>query len=210
MNEHSFMTGKRDAILQSALELFEEYSYGRTPVPLVAKRAGVAAGTIYRYFPDKESLVNELYQHWKRQFAESIFEGLNAEGDPETVFRNCWARLCGFAVDHTDAFTFLETHHHASYLNDQSREITRDLDLAMEALILEWQTNNHVRNGDPATLLAQVFGGFIGVVKHRRANNMPITRQLDQQTADAAWSLLRAPLTNQTLKNKNPTTKESP
>ncbi len=204
------MTGKRDAILQSALELFEEYSYGRTPVPLVAKRAGVAAGTIYRYFPDKESLVNELYQHWKRQFAEAIFEGLDPQGDPEMVFRDCWARLGDFAVDHTDAFAFMETHHHASYLDEQSREIARDLDLAMEALILKWQTDNQVRNGDPATLLAQVFGGFIGVVKHQRSNDLPITRQLNQQTADAAWNMLRAPLANQTPTTKNPTTKESP
>ncbi|MFV1990426.1 MAG: TetR/AcrR family transcriptional regulator [Acidimicrobiales bacterium] len=204
------MNDKRGAILQSALELFDEFSYGQTPVPLVAKRAGVAAGTIYRYFPGKESLVNELYQHWKRQFAEALFNGLDTQRDPETVFRDCWTRLCDFATEHTEAFAFLETHHHASYLDEPSRQIGKDLDLALEAMILRWQTNNDVRNGDPAILLAQVFGGFVGVVKHHRANNLAITRQLNQATADAAWNLLRAPLADQTLSTKNLPTKESP
>lgn len=47
---------KREAILAAALDLFAERTFEGTPVPLIAERAGVATGTIYRYFESKETL----------------------------------------------------------------------------------------------------------------------------------------------------------
>ena len=41
---------KSTAILEAALALFAERGYDGTPVPLIAEKAGVGAGTIYRYF----------------------------------------------------------------------------------------------------------------------------------------------------------------
>ncbi|MGZ3428822.1 MAG: helix-turn-helix domain-containing protein, partial [Polyangia bacterium] len=63
---------KSDAILKAALELFVERGFHGTPVPLVAERAGVGAGTIYRSFESKEALVNALYQRWKQTIARQI------------------------------------------------------------------------------------------------------------------------------------------
>ena len=60
----------REAILDAALHLFTERTFAACPVPLVAERAGVATGTIYRYFPSKEALVNEVYRRWNKVLAE--------------------------------------------------------------------------------------------------------------------------------------------
>lgn len=47
---------RRAAIIEAALEEFLANGFAATKVDDVAKRAGVAKGTIYLYFPDKESL----------------------------------------------------------------------------------------------------------------------------------------------------------
>ena len=52
---------KREAILQATLELVAENGFHDAPCSLIALRAGVAAGTIYRYFESKEALIQELY-----------------------------------------------------------------------------------------------------------------------------------------------------
>ena len=49
---------KREAILAAALEAFVEKGFHGTAVPEIAARAGVGAGTIYRYFESKEAVVN--------------------------------------------------------------------------------------------------------------------------------------------------------
>ena len=48
--------GRRDAILAAALEEFSARGFEATRLDDVAKRAGVAKGTIYLHFRDKESL----------------------------------------------------------------------------------------------------------------------------------------------------------
>jgi AcrR family transcriptional regulator len=51
---------RRDAILAAALDEFAARGFATTRLDDVAKRAGVAKGTIYLYFADKETLFQEL------------------------------------------------------------------------------------------------------------------------------------------------------
>jgi AcrR family transcriptional regulator len=51
---------RREAILAAALEEFSASGFAATRLEDVARRAGVAKGTIYLYFRDKESLFQEL------------------------------------------------------------------------------------------------------------------------------------------------------
>lgn len=51
---------RRDAILAAALDEFAASGFAATRLDDVARRAGVAKGTIYLYFRDKESLFQEL------------------------------------------------------------------------------------------------------------------------------------------------------
>ena len=51
---------RRDAILDAALDEFSARGFAAARLDDVAKRAGVAKGTIYLHFKDKESLFQEL------------------------------------------------------------------------------------------------------------------------------------------------------
>jgi len=52
--------GRREAILAAALDEFSERGFAAARLDDVARRAGVAKGTIYLYFSDKETLFQEL------------------------------------------------------------------------------------------------------------------------------------------------------
>lgn len=51
---------RREAILAAALEEFSVNGFAATRLDDVARRAGIAKGTIYLYFSDKETLFQEL------------------------------------------------------------------------------------------------------------------------------------------------------
>jgi AcrR family transcriptional regulator len=53
-------TPRRDAILRAALEEFSAHGFEAARLDDVARRAGIAKGTIYLYFRDKEALFQEL------------------------------------------------------------------------------------------------------------------------------------------------------
>lgn len=55
---------RRAAILRAAAELLEEREYERIQMRDVAESAGVALGTLYRYFPSKEQLFVQVLRDW--------------------------------------------------------------------------------------------------------------------------------------------------
>lgn len=52
----------RERLLQAARELIEEGGYASAPVIAIARRAGLAAGTLYRHFGSKEELFVEVFR----------------------------------------------------------------------------------------------------------------------------------------------------
>jgi len=52
----------RERLVRAALELFTALGYHDTTTPAIAKKAGVAEGTIYRHFAGKQQFFNELYR----------------------------------------------------------------------------------------------------------------------------------------------------
>ena len=156
---------KREAILDAALALFSERTFEGTAVPLIAERAGVAAGTIYRYFADKEDLVNAVYQRAKTGMRDAILAEIPEGAAPRVAFHHIWRGLWRFAATQPDSFGFLETHHHQPYLNDASHAIAGEIDAAVTAFVRGAQAAGAMRDAPPQMLVAIVFGAFVGLVK---------------------------------------------
>jgi AcrR family transcriptional regulator len=73
-----------DRIVEVAREVFREQGYDAS-LDLVAKRAGVGPGTLYRHFPQRENLIDAIMQSWVDQVEESAAEALAREGTPREV-----------------------------------------------------------------------------------------------------------------------------
>lgn len=54
---------RQEEILKAALEVFSEHGFAAARLDDVAQRAGVAKGTLYLYFPDKETLFERMLQN---------------------------------------------------------------------------------------------------------------------------------------------------
>ena len=52
---------KREAILEAAVVEIARHGYHQTTVAMIARRAGVADGTIYLYFSNKEKILFSLF-----------------------------------------------------------------------------------------------------------------------------------------------------
>lgn len=191
-SHRAIVTDKRDAIMHAALELFVERGFWGTAVPEIADKAGVGAGTIYRYFESKEALVNALYRQEKQRFAERVIAEFPTSTTARELFRTMWMRMAKFAVENPSPFIFLELHHHASYLDDESR--------ALEARMLELFTNvvtaaqarGELKAGPPHLLMALVMGAFVGVIR----SCIEIHQELDSAdwklAEQCVWEAIRA------------------
>jgi AcrR family transcriptional regulator len=75
---------RRDLILAAALEEFSGHGFEATRLEDIARRAGVAKGTIYLYFADKEALFQELIR-WQLTPVIGAFERVTRADVPVRV-----------------------------------------------------------------------------------------------------------------------------
>ena len=184
---------KRRAILDAALELFAERGFHGTAVPLVAERAGVGAGTLYRYFESKEALVNALYRDLKLHLASSLLENFPLDLPPRAMFGESYRRLCTFAVKNLSAFNFLELHHHAPYLDDESRACDELVLGPIRTFAEHAQKAQALKELAPEILIAVVYGAVVGIVRASEANHllpMPLDEAL-RQAEPVVWEAIR-------------------
>ncbi|WP_454727492.1 MULTISPECIES: TetR/AcrR family transcriptional regulator [Cupriavidus] len=72
-----------DAILEAAGQLFAQGGFAGTSTTKIAERAGVGVGSLYEYFPNKDSLVAKLLKrHCDRMIAAFAEAFRAAEGQP--------------------------------------------------------------------------------------------------------------------------------
>jgi AcrR family transcriptional regulator len=85
----------RERILEVAL--VELTNSADTPLSVIAKKAGVGQGTFYRNFPNRETLVLEIYRHEMQQVADSAAQLLETR-EPEQALREWMDRLAQFGM----------------------------------------------------------------------------------------------------------------
>jgi TetR/AcrR family transcriptional regulator, repressor of fatR-cypB operon len=182
---------KREAILDAALALFAEQGFHGTAVPEIAKRAGIGAGTIYRYFPSKEAVVNALYQYWKTEIARHNLDNFPATAPFRQQFHVFWERMATFVRKNPTAFAFLELHHHAPYLDEESLRCEFVSREAAKHFIEVARTAQSIKDLPAELMMAIVMGAFVGVVKANRAELVGFDEKTLEQAERCAWEAIR-------------------
>lgn len=72
---------KYNQIIDAAVEVIAENGYHSSQVSKIAKKAGVADGTIYLYFKNKEDILVSLFQEKMGQFIGSIEEEIKTKSN---------------------------------------------------------------------------------------------------------------------------------
>ena len=180
-----------EIILEAALHLFAERGFHGTAVPLVAQRAKVGAGTLYRYFASKEALVNALFVRWKGALASHLMSDFPVGAPARQKFHEMWRRLVEFARTYPEALKFLELHHHHDYLDANSLRIEQELMAPLRALIEMGQAQEEYKKIQPDVLACLVFGGFKALMQLSWQGQLELTAKVLSDAEECSWQAIR-------------------
>jgi AcrR family transcriptional regulator len=113
---------KKEAIIKAAFKLFTERGFHGTPTSLISKDAGVATGTLFRYFPTKEALINAAYARAKSHMAIAIKAGIDAEPTIEDKARRIWKNTIWWGLENPEEFLFIEQFASSPYITKLTAE----------------------------------------------------------------------------------------
>jgi len=90
----------RRALLDAAEEVFGELSYDGASVAEIVRRAGVAQGTFYVYFPDKKAAFVELVRELNHELRRTIAEAISGIEDRFEVERVGFVTFFNYVLQH--------------------------------------------------------------------------------------------------------------
>lgn len=178
------ISDKKKAIFESTLELVKTNGFHGTTMNLVAKQAGVAAGTIYHYFESKDSLICELYQHNKNMIADVVDAAFSESQSPRENFFSIWKALYNYYISHTDCMVFFEQFVNSPYnnLKNHSR-----FDGLFYTFFKEGIKRKQLKPFKPELLLVLTMGNIVTIAKLNKIGNIPITDQDLNQIIETFW-----------------------
>ena len=183
----------RQRLLRAALELYTSVGFRATTTPMIAERAGVAEGTIYRHFGGKEDLLNEAYRGAQRWAAGLIAE-LQAErvGGTGELLRRLGRRIVEGAERDPAAVRMVLHCREERYLDERSRETAREFRGGLQQIMAAGKSDGMIRPG-PAELWASVWLTIVGFAAERVGNReWALDHPQLVLTLDAAWDAIAA------------------
>ena len=115
-------SGKKEAILEVALRLFTTRGFHATPTSLISKEAGISTGTLFHYFPDKNTLFDQLFLGIKMDLAARIRRYDDPVRDPRTRLEQCFRGYVAWGVANPEKYRFLEQFYHSPHVSDETKQ----------------------------------------------------------------------------------------
>lgn len=163
----------------AALELFSERGFGSVTVDEIARSAGVGVATLYRRWPDKAALANDLFASILADMTP-LYDNDHIRGPTQRQqFLALWRRLWQYARTHPNEFLFIESHVHAAFISADNQATKDRLGKRAAALLEDLGIG-----ADPEIAAAMIIGTTVALLQ---AGQHPDPDEIGQRF----WTALR-------------------
>lgn len=109
---------KRASLLSAALKLFVANGVQQTSTAAIAQAAGLAAGTLFLYFPTKQSLIHELVLQIGREQSAYINTLLTPSLSVRETFFTIWTGSVRWFLENMDAYHYIRQVRDSGWLDE--------------------------------------------------------------------------------------------
>jgi len=178
-------------IYDAALKLVLETGYGNLKISKVAKLAGVATGTIYTYFKNKNDLINGLFKELKKTKMEEVFNGFSPDLSFYEGFKLLWCNYLNAGLQKPARNLFIDLYEQSELLNKESKAISLRSHERLYYFLEEASKAQIIKSIDVKVMAAQLMGGANEVARLYIGKTKLIDNKLVEQCFEMAWQSIR-------------------
>ena len=185
------MTNKRAAILEATLALISEHGFHGTAMSMIADRADVGAGTIYRYFESKEDLITQLYLEIKHEKGQAFLEGYSEDLSLRERFRILWLNMLHYFMHHPQELTFAEQFDNSPY---RTAEVQAAYAEQYEPLMrfFQYAYEEGIFKEMPLAMLSTfTVEVAVSLAKHQASGELTLDDDTKELAMSATWDALK-------------------
>jgi len=184
------ISDKRNEIMKAALGIIAEHGFHGAPMAMIAEKAGVGAGTIYRYFENKDVLIIELYREVERKLMVALQEGYPAGKPFRERFLHLSTALLKYLITNPLYFRYIEQYHNSPYGASLRRDriLSKSDDQVIFRGLFEQGIAQQVLKDLPLFVhFALAFGPLISLARDHILGLTILDDTLIRQTTEACW-----------------------
>lgn len=154
---------KREAILRAAIKVFARNGFFNSKVADIAKEAGVADGTVYLYFKNKDDVLHSIFDRTMESFITEGRKQISGIEDPEEKLRKIsYLHLEGMGGDRDLAIVFqVELRGSTKFMEEFSAAGFAEYLNIIRETIEEGQQKNFFRKELNAKVCAKILYGAL-------------------------------------------------
>lgn len=186
--------GKREEILVAALDLFAAQGFHGAPMALIAMRAGVGAGTIYRYFENRDVLIRELYAEIEERITPYILDGYCETAPFRARFVHLGVRLLRYFIEYPLRFRYLEQFHNSPYgiAHRRDKMLGKEGSCDVFRELFEQGAAQQVLKDFPLAILFNLaFGPLVAVARDHVLGFVTLDESMIIRTIEACWDAVK-------------------
>ena len=177
------MDNKRQRILTATIQLIDEKGLQSTPMAAIAKRAGVAMGTIYHHFPSKADLYEELTD----KLGNYVLADYDAKAPVRTRLAQMVKNSIKFILQHPQEFMFWDQYAYSPYIKPLAKVDKSGWMKAMKQIFVDGQAQEILKPIDIELLTKAVWGIISALVKGHIVGKIV----LDETAVSLCWDAIK-------------------
>jgi AcrR family transcriptional regulator len=185
---------KKEKIIKAAIQILSKKGFQASPMPLIAKKAQVATGTIYTYFKNKDQLIKSCFFFIEDEIINCLSLKLNGTVSVKEQVIRFWTELLNYIIANPTYFAYLEQFHNSPYgislRKDRIVGIGNNEPSIFVSVMEDGIKKKEIKEMPMTLLCALVFGPIYFLSRDHLLGFTKLNDDLIKQGAEACWKSL--------------------
>jgi AcrR family transcriptional regulator len=175
--------------MEAAIDLFSVQGFHATPTQQISDRAGVSAGTLFRYFKTKEDLIDTLYFNIYQTLSDVVEEAIHSKKNIEEQIKNAKRQTLFWMFENPKKTLFFEHFISSPGITKKAKEEALDRFTALDQLYDKAFSKGIIKEIDREVFLAYFWYPNLMLINlytiGRLQNNI---EEIIEQSISSMWN----------------------
>lgn len=179
-------------IYTATLKLVRANGLAGITMQSVAREAGIATGTLYIYFENKDALIIRLFDVCVKNSASDFFKNFDPKSPFKVGFRVIWSNIVQHRVSKFDESIFIEQCFHSPFIDEDTKTTLKKMFAPLVQLLDRGKEEHLVKAIDTFWLVAFMIGTINEIAKRVTYFDRKLTKEILDANFQLCWDGIKA------------------
>ncbi len=184
-------TDKRTVLMQAAMELIADQGFHGTPTSQIAKKAGTGVGTIYRYFKDKDELIEEIHAKVHGIFVTTFVENYDPKLPVRENYLRIFTALTRLFIANPFEIKFMEQYYNSPYGVAKKRAEEVECEKPLFAFFNQGKDQQVIKDLPFEILMGLSLGPVLFMVRDHLNGFVDLNDEMIGACVEATWESVK-------------------